>query len=76
MEYAVSPAVSNVEAWSNREGDTVWGTEADRFTPEVVTARFIKGTACRRHVSRLLIPELFVLSLHPRFGSARLLCHP
>lgn len=46
MAYAVSPAVSKVDAWRRREGETLCGIFEDNSTPEVVIAKLMKGTAC------------------------------
>lgn len=41
----MSPAVSKVDAWSSRDGETLWGILDDNSTPDVVTAKLINGTA-------------------------------
>jgi len=34
------------DAWRRREGETVSGSEEERFTPDVVRASDMSGTAC------------------------------
>ena len=34
------------DAWRRRDGDTVSGSDDERFAPEVVKAREMSGTAC------------------------------
>lgn len=45
MEYCVSPAVKNVLACNNRDGETVDGSVVDSLAPDVVIARLMNGTA-------------------------------
>jgi hypothetical protein len=45
IEYWVSHVDRKVLACSNRDGDTVDGKVVDRLAPDVVIARFIRGTA-------------------------------
>ena len=67
MEYWVSPAVRKVLACRSREGETVEGRFVDNFAPDVVIARFIKGTASSMRVKR------FLMSLMMNLISASLL---
>jgi hypothetical protein len=55
MEYCVSPAVRNVLACSNLDGDIVEGRLVDSFAPEVVMAKFISGTASSIRTRSLFI---------------------
>jgi len=45
MEYCVSPAVRNVLACNNLDGETEAGRVVERLAPEVVMARLMRGTA-------------------------------
>lgn len=55
MLYCVSPAVRNVLACSNLDGDTVEGKFVDNLAPDVVIAKFISGTASSIRTKSLLI---------------------
>ena len=70
LEYAVSPAVRNVLAWSSREGEIVVGRDVDKLAPEVVMARLISGTASSilLNTFRIWITILFSSSSFWCFG--------
>lgn len=51
----MSPAVKNVLACSNRDGETVEGNVVDSLAPEVVMARLMSGTASSMRSRSVLI---------------------
>jgi hypothetical protein len=55
MQYCVSPVDRKVLACSNRDGDTVDGNVVDKLAPDVVIARFIKGTASSMRARSLVM---------------------
>jgi hypothetical protein len=62
MQYCESPAVRNVLACNNLEGDTVGGRVVERLTPDVVMARLIKGTASSMRARRFFISVMIIFS--------------